>query len=46
MAVKRFSFGLVFLDAILAKAAARTFGLLILLLLDPAMLLGRWLYST
>jgi 4-hydroxybenzoate polyprenyltransferase len=45
-AVKRCIFGLVFLDAVLATAAAGTVGLLILLLLGPAMLLGRWLYST
>lgn len=45
-AVKRCIFGLVFLDAILATATAGTVGLLILLLLGPAMLLGRWLYST
>jgi 4-hydroxybenzoate polyprenyltransferase len=45
-AVKRAIFGLVMLDAILATAFQGLVGLLILLLLIPAMYLGRWLYST
>jgi 4-hydroxybenzoate polyprenyltransferase len=45
-AVKRALFGLVVLDAILATAVAGTVGLVILLLLVPGLLLGRWIYST
>lgn len=45
-AVKRAIMGLVLLDAVLATAIAGPIGLLILLLLPPALLLGRWLYST
>src|SRR4029077_16991132 len=45
-AVKRSIFGLVVLDAILASALAGTVGLVILVLLLPAMYLGRWIYST
>jgi len=45
-AVKRAIMGLVLLDAVLATAIAGPVGLLILLLLPPALLLGRWLYST
>jgi 4-hydroxybenzoate polyprenyltransferase len=45
-AVKGAVLGLVFLDAILATAAVGWFGLLLLLLLLPALYLGRWLYST
>jgi 4-hydroxybenzoate polyprenyltransferase len=45
-AVKRAIMGLVILDAVLATAFAGLLGLLILLLLMPALYLGRWLYST
>ncbi len=45
-AVKRSVLGLVALDAILATATAGTIGLVVLLLLPPALLLGRRLYST
>ena len=45
-AVKRSIFGLVLLDAILATAFVGGPGLLIVLLLIPAILLGRWVYST
>jgi 4-hydroxybenzoate polyprenyltransferase len=45
-AVKRMILGLVLLDATLATLFAGVYGLLILLLLPPAMVLGRWLYST
>jgi 4-hydroxybenzoate polyprenyltransferase len=45
-AVKRAVLGLVVLDAILATAAVGWYGLLLLLLLLPALYLGRWLYST
>jgi 4-hydroxybenzoate polyprenyltransferase len=45
-AVKRAIFGLVILDATLATAVAGTVGLVILVLLLPAMYLGRWVYST
>jgi 4-hydroxybenzoate polyprenyltransferase len=45
-AVKRAVLGLVGLDAILATAAVGWYGLLLLLLLLPALYLGRWLYST
>jgi 4-hydroxybenzoate polyprenyltransferase len=45
-AVKRCVLGLIALDAILATALAGTVGLLLLLLLLPAMYLGRWIYST
>jgi len=45
-AVKRCIIGLVVLDAILATALVGSQGLFILLLLFPAMYLGRWLYST
>jgi 4-hydroxybenzoate polyprenyltransferase len=45
-AVKRAILGLVFLDATLATALAGPAGLTILLLLVPAMYLGRWIYST
>jgi 4-hydroxybenzoate polyprenyltransferase len=46
VAVKRAVLGLVALDAILATAVAGTVGLVLLVLLLPAMYLGRWLYST
>jgi len=45
-AVKHAILGLVILDASLASAIAGVVGLLILLLLLPAMYLGRWIYST
>jgi 4-hydroxybenzoate polyprenyltransferase len=45
-AVKRAILGLVVLDAILACAFVGLPGLLILLLLPPALLLGKWVYST
>ncbi len=45
-AVKRSIFGLVLLDAILATAFVGWPGLLIVLLLIPAILLGKWVYST
>jgi 4-hydroxybenzoate polyprenyltransferase len=45
-AVKRAVLGLVMLDAILATAAVEVVGLVVLILLPPALLLGRRLYST
>ena len=45
-AVKRCVLGLVALDAVLATAFVGLPGLLILLLLPPALLLGKWVYST
>ena len=45
-AVKRSIFGLVLLDAILATAFVGWPGLMIVLLLIPAVLLGKWVYST
>jgi 4-hydroxybenzoate polyprenyltransferase len=45
-AVKAAIFGLVILDAVLATAVAGPVGLAILLLLPPAMYLGRRIYST
>lgn len=45
-AVKRAIMGLVLLDAVLATAFAGAVGLVILLLLVPALYLGKWLYST
>jgi 4-hydroxybenzoate polyprenyltransferase len=45
-AVKRAILGLVVLDAVLATAFVGLPGLLILLLLPPALLLGKWVYST
>lgn len=45
-AVKRSIFGLVVLDAILASAFIGWPGLLIILLLLPAIALGKWVYST
>jgi hypothetical protein len=45
-AVKRAILGLVLLDAILCTAEAGWWGLLIILLLPPALLLGKWVYST
>jgi 4-hydroxybenzoate polyprenyltransferase len=46
VAVKRAIMGLVVLDATLAVVYAGAAGLLILLLLVPALYLGRWIYST
>jgi heme O synthase-like polyprenyltransferase len=45
-AVKRCILGLVVFDAILATAFIGLPGLLVLLLLPPALLLGKWVYST
>lgn len=45
-AVKRCVLGLVALDAVLATAFVGVPGLLILLLLPPALVLGKWVYST
>jgi 4-hydroxybenzoate polyprenyltransferase len=45
-AVKRSVLGIIGLDALLATAISGTYGLLILLLLPPAMWLGRKIYST
>jgi 4-hydroxybenzoate polyprenyltransferase len=44
--VKRALFGLVVLDALLASVFVGTWGLLLVLLLPPALLLGKWVYST
>jgi 4-hydroxybenzoate polyprenyltransferase len=46
VAVKRAVLGLVALDAILATAVAGSVGLVVLLLMAPALYLGRWIYST
>jgi 4-hydroxybenzoate polyprenyltransferase len=45
-AVKRAVLGLVVLDAVLATALVGTVGLVMLVLLPPALYLGRWIYST
>jgi 4-hydroxybenzoate polyprenyltransferase len=45
-AVKRAIMGLVVLDAVLATPFAGLWGLLLLVLLVPALFLGRWIYST
>jgi 4-hydroxybenzoate polyprenyltransferase len=45
-AVKRCILGLIGLDALIAFGLIGWPGLLILLLLPPALLLGRWVYST
>jgi 4-hydroxybenzoate polyprenyltransferase len=45
-AVKRAILGLVVLDAVLATALVGGVGLVLLILLLPALYLGRWLYST
>ncbi len=45
-AVKRAVLGLIALDAILATAVAGPAGLILLLLLPPALVLGQWIYST
>jgi 4-hydroxybenzoate polyprenyltransferase len=44
--VKRSIFGLVVLDALLASVFVGTWGLLLVLLLPPALVLGKWVYST
>jgi len=44
--VKRSIFGLVVFDALLASVFVGTWGLLLVLLLPPAILLGKWVYST
>jgi 4-hydroxybenzoate polyprenyltransferase len=44
--VRRSIFGLVVLDALLASVFVGTWGLLLVLLLPPALLLGKWIYST
>ncbi len=46
IAVKRCVLGLVALDAVLATAFVGAPGLFILLLLPPALLIGKWVYST
>jgi 4-hydroxybenzoate polyprenyltransferase len=46
LAVKRAVLGLIVLDAVLATAVAGAAGLVLLLLLPPALVLGQWLYST
>ncbi|MDB5312287.1 MAG: prenyltransferase [Gemmataceae bacterium] len=45
-AVKRCVLGLVALDAVLATAFVGAPGLFVLLLLPPALVLGKWVYST
>lgn len=45
-AVKRCVLGLVVLDAVLATAFVGLPGLMLLLLLPPAVVLGKWVYST
>jgi 4-hydroxybenzoate polyprenyltransferase len=45
-AVKRCVLGLVALDAVLATAFVGVPGLLVLLLLPPALVIGKWVYST
>jgi 4-hydroxybenzoate polyprenyltransferase len=45
-AVKRCVLGLAALDAVLATAFVGVPGLLLLLLLPPALALGKWVYST
>ena len=45
-AVKRCVLGLVLLDAVLATAFVGLPGLAVLLLLPPALVLGKWVYST
>jgi 4-hydroxybenzoate polyprenyltransferase len=45
-AVKQAIMGLVILDAVLATALAGTIGLVLVVLLVPALYLGRWVYST
>jgi 4-hydroxybenzoate polyprenyltransferase len=45
-AVKQAVLGIVVLDAVLATALAGAAGLVLLVLLAPALYLGRWVYST
>jgi 4-hydroxybenzoate polyprenyltransferase len=45
-AVKRAVLGLIVFDAVLATSLAGTPGLLILALLPPSLVLGKWVYST
>jgi 4-hydroxybenzoate polyprenyltransferase len=45
-AVKRSIFGLVVLDALLASVFIGSWGLLLVLLLVPATIMGKWVYST
>jgi 4-hydroxybenzoate polyprenyltransferase len=45
-AVKRAVLGLIVLDALMASAFVDSLGLLLVVLLIPGMILGRWLYST
>jgi 4-hydroxybenzoate polyprenyltransferase len=45
-AIKRAILGLIILDALLASAFVGSIGLLLIVLLIPGMILGRWLYST
>src|SRR5262249_288167 len=45
-AVKRALLGLVILDAVLATGLVGVAGLVVLVLLPPALYLGRWIYST
>lgn len=45
-AIKRAILGLIVLDALIASAFVGSLGLLLVLLLIPGMVLGRWLYST
>ena len=44
--IKRAILGLVILDALLVSAFVGSFGLLLVILLIPGIILGRWLYST
>jgi 4-hydroxybenzoate polyprenyltransferase len=44
--IKRAVLGLIVLDAILAMSLAGMVGLVLLVLLPPAVLLGKWVYST
>jgi 4-hydroxybenzoate polyprenyltransferase len=45
-AVKQAVLGLILLDAVLATSLAGTFGILLAVLLVPALYLGKWVYST
>jgi 4-hydroxybenzoate polyprenyltransferase len=45
-AVKRAVLGLIALDAVFATALVGAYGLVLLVLLIPALFLGRWIYST
>jgi 4-hydroxybenzoate polyprenyltransferase len=44
--IKRAVMGLVILDALLVSAFVGSFGLILVILLIPGIILGRWLYST